>query len=1123
MGRARENVAPDPELPLWSTLAPADATPEPIVPPSEAPGLLSGLNKAQRLGVVHEGPPLIVLAGPGTGKTRVITHRVAHLVLERGVDPASIVAVTFTNKAAEELRERLAALIGPGVADSVHAHTFHGFGLRLLRRFPDLSGLGSRPEIIDSAQRRRLLRALVAEHGVFGALLVHGAEALVGEAASYIGLFRNNALSPAQCGAFAAAWDEHLRRGFGSDGRNADEEALAAQRQEQERFAAHARLYGLFEAACRERGWVTIDELITAPAALLREHERVRAICRHEYRHFVVDEFQDVNLAQIELLRQLAPPESRPDLVVVGDDDQAIYEFRGADDRAFARFASIWRDAETLELTENYRSQQPVLDAANAVIARANQRFAPDKEIRRAESLRVGPVLPGAGVAVVQLADEPLAGDAIAALIREEAGRAPQAPLSRLAVIARTHTELDRVSAALELEGIPGQRREARRVLDDAGVQDLLAWAHLLVDPGATWAVRRVLWRPPIGVGAEQIAEWERAFHTQRRVARLEGGDEPDDYCAWLGRHALEHAAVSGFLALRAELRDLAQHASASDVIWAIATRADPAHADLPGGRERATRIENLVRVVRFVRAVQHRLDPPGDLAAFWSYYNDLDEKEQGFGDLGERWVERDEDEGPVLDAVQLLTAHGAKGLEFDVVFVPRVSPPHGFPNTAGSERLRLPEGLIDRLGDDRSPKERERAEERRIFYVACTRAERRLVLLTKATKSRSKSEHYAQELALDTPALVSVLDGDAVLAEGARDALSREASPADVRRLRRDLAMAERRGARAEAAAALDALERCAGGEEGVREAAARLREAAERLAVACAFGRDGTAPAWARSGAAGEAAARLAAGAERAADAAPGLVLRPMRPPLTLSFTQLDLFKRCAACFYVREVLGLDEQTTPAVSLGGLVHQVLEEHARQWRDAEADGRPTPGAESLLAAGRRMLLAQLRSGGAGDGLTAEELDAVLARAHAMMVENAAEILEVERRITMPYVVDGVEHRLIARLDRIDRTPQGVRIVDYKTGAPSKSRLEPPAADLQLGIYAMAIRHEMPEVRGTAEYWVLRTGQRGVIDLDRLDLARVREQIDGAARAMVAGEFARGKSCSGLCEILGEC
>jgi len=1113
---------------------------------SEHGDLLFGLNDAQRQGVLHEGSPLIVLAGPGTGKTRLITHRVAHLILERGVEPSTIVAVTFTNKAAGELRERLAELVGPSAADSVHANTFHGFGLRLLRRFPDLSGIGGSPEIIDSAQRRRLLRALAGERDIYGPLLSLGADALLDEAGKMIELFRHNALSPGECAAFARAWAERLGEGLGSDGSEIDDDSLAAQRQEHARFVAHAELYGLFESACRARGWLTIDELITLPAMLLREHERVRAICHSDYRHFVVDEFQDVNLAQIGLVRALAPPERHPDLVVVGDDDQAIYEFRGADDRAFARFASIWTDSTTLELTENYRSQQPVLEVANAVIARASDRFAPEKRIERAEVLQQEDVAPGAAVEIVQLQRDPQAGDAIAAMVCAEAALEPDGQLSRIAVIARAHSELDSIGEALELEGIPTQRHTQRGVADDEGVQDLLAWVELLVDPKASWAVRRVLGRPPFGVDVQQLAVWEREFMQQRRLVVLgagaegtqdkstSGGSDADstsfavkqgDYAGWLAVRAADDTNVGRFADARRELFEQASSETAADMVWTIATRFDLVHADLLGPRDRALRVERLVRVVRFVRAVQHRLDPAGDLGAFWSYYHDLDERDRSFGAIGEEVVGRDEEsEGGVANAVQLLSAHGAKGLEFDVVFVPRVNPPNGFPKTSGGQHGPvLPEGLVDRLGDERDAKARSRAEERRIFYVAATRAERRLVLLTKKTKARSKSEHYAQELLYDEPDLIVARELDEVLGTGGgRDALAAEAPAGAVREMQRRAADTERRAARAQAAAALDAVDSADADPEAIARAVEDFRRAAARTAVAAVFDATGETPAWAEGAGAGEAAARLAVSAAEEPTEISGFVFAPMRAPIDLSFTTIDHYTRCPACFYVRHVLGLGEAPTPALSTGGLIHQAMEWYGRAWRDADVEGKSPPGVDELVAYGRRLFVAQLRTGGVGDGLTADELAAMLMRAHEMMVESRAEILEIERRIVLPYVVDGAEHRLVAKLDRVDRIDSGVRIVDYKTGGASKAKLEPRKDDLQLGVYAMAMRHEMPEVGGRAEYWLLRTGERGMIDLDSIDEGKVRSAIDKAVRGMMSGEFPRkpGWSCSGLCRLL---
>lgn len=1083
--------------------------------------MLDGLNAAQRRGVEHEGSPLIVLAGPGTGKTRLITRRVAHLIESRGVDPSSIVATTFTNKAAEELRQRLARLVGIGPAERVHAGTFHALGLGLLRRFG--GDLGAAPEIIDSAQRRRLVRSLAAEHGVYGSMIALGSEALLEEAAAVIGLCRDNAVTPGRALSFARAWAERLEAGRGSDGSALDAEALEAERHEQARFEAHARLYGLFEDGCRRRGWLTMDELITLPAQALAESDRARALCRAELRHFVVDEFQDMNLAQIELLRALAPPETDPDLVVVGDDDQAIYEFRGADDRAFARFASIWTNTDTLALTENYRSSRPVLDVANAVISRASDRFAPEKRVERAASLADDPE--GAGVEIVLLEEDSQAGEAIAAMVKAELNARPEAPLSRVAVIARTNSELDGIGEALELEGVPTQRHRDRSTADDPGVADLLAWVHLLVDPSAHWAVRRALGRPPFGVDAETLSRLERAYLAARRLAMLgEDGGESRGFGAWLADHGADSPALPRFLALRAELLEASATAPASEVIWTIATRLDLAHADMLGARDRAARVANLVRVIRFARGVQHRLDPPGDLPAFWSYYNDLDSRDREFREIGEGAVHTDDEgERAERNAVQLHTAHGAKGLEFDVVFVPRVNPPHGFPKTSGGQSgPALPEGLIDRLGDERSAKERSRAEERRVFYVAATRAERRLVLTTRKTKTRSSSEHYAQELLYDEAGLVAARGLDEVLEHSARNALTGEAPPGAAREQRRRAGERERREARALAASAMDEAERPGADERAVERAVGLFREAAERAAVAAAMEAGRPAPAWVRTAGAGEVASRLEAMfAGDAEDEAPRR-FRALTPPISLSYTLIDRYLRCPACFYVTDVLGLGEPPTAHLTLGGLVHQALEWHARAWRDAEAEGREPPTPEALEAHTRSLFARMVRSGGEGDTLARDETVAMVLRAHEMMAACGAEILEIERKITVPYAVDDQEHRLVAKLDRVDRTGAGVRIVDYKTGRSTEARRSPNPTDLQLGIYAMAIRHEMPEVAGEAEYWLLRTGERGSIALDKINEQKVRQKIDGVVRGLTAGEFPRApRTCAGLCELIG--
>ncbi|MBL8990170.1 MAG: ATP-dependent helicase, partial [Phycisphaerae bacterium] len=412
------------------------------------------LNEAQRQAVEHDDGPLAVIAGPGSGKTAVLTRRIVRLI-ERGADPSGIVALTFTVKAAGQLRERLAgALSGAhaAAAEAVHAHTFHGLGRRLVTRFAASLGLPSAPEFIDGSQRLTLLRELIGEHGLFAGLRAEGLDALCDEAAGWVEVFDNKAIDAAAAVAHAELQLAELKPARG--GKAADAAERGRMKAEMERFREMARLAGLFRAECRRRGWLSFGDLNTLPIELLRSDPQAAAIVRGEFRHAVVDEFQDVNPAQVSMLSELFPAKGRPDVCVVGDDDQAIYGFRGADPMALERFRSDYKPREIM-LTENYRSQAPIIAVGNAVIGRCVRRFRADKTIERARVLAKQKPPPGTGVECVELSEFRQDGQTIASMIlAERAGDAP-GPWSAFAVIARSHDDLARVEGALRIEGIP--------------------------------------------------------------------------------------------------------------------------------------------------------------------------------------------------------------------------------------------------------------------------------------------------------------------------------------------------------------------------------------------------------------------------------------------------------------------------------------------------------------------------------------------------------------------------------------------------------------------------------------------------------------------------------------------
>lgn len=1191
---------------------------------AETADSLRGLNKSQRDAVTHEGGPLIVLAGPGTGKTRVITHRIAHLVRERGADPASIVAVTFTIRAAEQLRERLAELLGGSIAERVNAHTIHGFGLRILRRYADLADLppiggggGERPvdspsasgggrvrrcDLIDSAQMRRMLRRLILDNDLFGHARAAGVESIIEEANSLFDFFDNHALTPQDIAAHVARWRDTLDAGTDVRGGPLDEQGLQAGRASHARFTQFVELHRLFDRERREAGLITYGDLLMLPIRLMRRHASAAARCRAEFRHWLVDEFQDVNTAQIEMLRLLAPPGggggggaggAGPDLCVVGDDDQSIYGFRGADDQAFRRFATIWSGAWVVELTENYRSRPRIIEVANSIIERAEHRFAPDKKI---EFPARAPREPAGEIDCVQMRDEREDGEVIASMIRTrvrrsaadaaEAGSGEEhasAPYKRFAVVARSHADLDRIEEALWLEGIPSLRWRRASAADEDGVKDVMAWLKLIAGPREPWHARRLLMRPPIGLPLETVNAWDqqyRAAVSRWRAAREGEGhaDDPGLFPRWLRSRAADAGsdgdarapAVEKFCDWFDEFAEAATHESAAATVVRIVRETGVVHADLTDDKLRAVRVESIVAMLNFVQARQGRLPAPGGVREFLEYYDDLKPSEQGFAGSSDP-VSADEGEEPEnaasINAVRLITAHSAKGLEFDTVFVPRINPQHGFPKTTSRDELDIPEGLVGVVdgGPELDARARQLAEERRLFYVACTRAENRLVLLSKKNKTRSSSTNYFEEILGDQAlrAAVNVAASGDVLAQAMRDAgrpdgagaadalrgLRGDAAGAlGVRDRRRELFERARRETRLAAAGALARVDAPGASSSSIDEAKAVLRECADRMAAIAHVEADGREPAWidrlsepVRAEIAELVAVSADAnGAERVAvRRAHSWLVRVPTPPLRLSYTAINDYIKCPRCYYVKHVLEMQGPEGEPAVLGIAMHRALERFYVAFRDADAIGALPPGLPELEAMARGEFFASAR---ADTEINPAELDRLMAQVRlgfSALHRPDIHVLETERLVDFEYVSAGAttgkgpsagptRHRMISKIDRIDQVTRedgstAFRIVDYKTGQASKKLLEPGPKDLQMGLYVLALKHEYgQDITGTAEYWLFSTGQRGVIDFAAVDEQGIRKQIDKVVAGILAGEFPRGRDCrDGICQFLG--
>jgi DNA helicase II / ATP-dependent DNA helicase PcrA len=622
--------------------------------------LLSDLNDAQREAVLHGAGPLLVLAGAGSGKTRVIVHRIARLVREEGVVPWRILAVTFTNKAAGEMRERLVRLLG-AEANDLWVQTFHAFGARFLRREAARAGLSPSFPIYDDDDQLRLVKGILAELGADDGETLTARETL-----SRIDQWKGLALRP-----------EELRvSDYDVEGQLARE------------------VYARYQAGLARAGAVDFGDLLLKPVRLLEEDDRTRTRWNGRFEHVLVDEFQDTNPVQYRLLRLLGG--SRGNVCVVGDDDQAIYRWRGASVENILGFDRDFPGARVVKLERNYRSTRNVLDAAHAVIARATRRR--EKRLWTEEG-------PGDPLALLVGQDEHDEAEKIARAISLE--RARGTPGDEIAVLYRTNAQSRPIEAALRAARTPYVIVRGTSFYERAEVKDAAAYLRLALEPRSDLDLERVVNKPPRGIG-EKTVERLRAHARARGTSLYDAVAEVDAV------EGLKPAARRALSSLRDVLAGLARDAPALDAGVAVQevlrrtgllARLEAEHTD-----EATERAENLVELVAAAREFDEAIvgaPPPRDpdepvpppLARFLEQIALLGEADQ-----------------PTPEGrVALMTLHAAKGLEFTAVILSGLEE-GTFP--------REPWGDVT-AGEAAAAHD----EERRLCYVGMTRAKKRLTL----------------------------------------------------------------------------------------------------------------------------------------------------------------------------------------------------------------------------------------------------------------------------------------------------------------------------------------------------------------------------------------------------------
>ncbi|MFC5145496.1 DNA helicase PcrA [Streptomyces aureoversilis] len=594
-----------------------DGAHRPAVDPA---ALLEGMNEQQRAAVVHTGSPLLIVAGAGSGKTRVLTHRIAHLLGARHVHPGQILAITFTNKAAGEMKERVEQLVGPR-AHAMWVMTFHSACVRILRRESKKLGFTSSFSIYDAADSKRLM-ALVC---------------------------RDLDLDPKKFPPKSfSAKISNLKNEL------IDEEAFAAQAADGfEKTLAEA--YAMYQSRLREANALDFDDIIMTTVHLLQAFPDVAEHYRRRFRHVLVDEYQDTNHAQYTLVRELvgtaetAPEEGPAELCVVGDADQSIYAFRGATIRNILQFEEDYPDATTILLEQNYRSTQTILNAANAVIER--------NESRRPKNLwteaGAGPAITGY-VADTEHDEAQFVADEIDRLT--DAG---DAKAGDVAVFYRTNAQSRVFEEIFIRVGLPYKVVGGVRFYERKEVRDVLAYLRVLANPEDTVPLRRILNVPKRGIG-ERAEAMIDALSLREKISFSQALRRVDEAYGMAARSA---NAVKRFNVLMEELRTIAESgAGPATVLEAVLERTGYlAELQASTDPQDETRVENLQELAAVALEFEQEREEgePGTLAEF----------------LEKVALVADSDQIPDEDAegtgvITLMTLHTAKGLEFPVVFL---------------------------------------------------------------------------------------------------------------------------------------------------------------------------------------------------------------------------------------------------------------------------------------------------------------------------------------------------------------------------------------------------------------------------------------------------------------------
>ncbi len=969
--------------------------------------LLRGLNREQRQAVTHREGPLLVVAGPGTGKTEVITRRVAWLIATKRARPSEILALTFTDKAADEMQARVDVLVPYGRADAA-IHTFHAFGDRLIREFGLDLGHSSSPRVVSRAEAVVLLREHAFQLGLDRYRPLADPTRFLSAFADLVSRAKDEGVGPGEYLAFA----EELRAGaeavLGGAGSEGEQEVARSLLEEAAGHRELAIAYGHYQDLLAERDLVDFGDQVALALRILEERPAVRAQVAGRYRYVLVDEFQDTNPVQLALVRAVTG--ERRNVTVVGDDDQAIYAFRGAAVENMLGFDEAFPGARRVVLRRNYRSRVPIIAAAERLIrqnepGRLDGRDGVRKELIAQRRVRAMPVRH-----VTHRTEEEEADSIASEIATRIAGGTRH---SDVCILVRTNGDARRFLRSLEVRGVATRFSGASGLYGRREVRDLLCFLRAVADPDSSVDLYAVATAPPYELGGEDLTallDMARRRHRSAWAVFADAVDQP-------GILRLSDATRGHLARLVDDMRvaiDASHRVPAGEVLYGHLKRTSRL-TQLIAAAERGddAALRNVARFFEIVRA-QGALLTEDRVPILVPHLQVLVE-------AGEDPASAEEDDSA---AVSVLTVHRAKGLEFPVVYLVGLADGR-FP--ARERRARLP--LPDALRHARPDMEEEApwAEERRLCYVAMTRARDELILSHAATSATGR-------LRRPSPFVAEILD--------------------------------------APPAVAVQAL-----GRTEVRDLVATLQSGSLDGAV-----RPGGASAISVS---------------RTAVEPPA----PSAGPLSLSYSQLDDYLSCPLKYRLRHVVQVPTPPHHALVLGNALHQAVAAfHAAHMR-----GRVMEEAELLEVFATHWSSEGFHSRHHEEARFAAGQSALLRfRSDAT---RAGEPIPVA--VERPFSVRIGRDTIRGRYDRLDETPAGVVITDYKSSdvRDPKQATQKARESLQLQLYALAYQVETGSLPAAVELHFLESGVVGRVVPDAARLSKTRQTLADAADGIRAGRF----------------